>query len=77
MIGKKIGARKTGSKAANVRRLTDYIRDPSMSCVKRISADLLSWEPRPITSMLWAPYFILVTRKAEASLTHAKPAFVV
>ncbi|MDA8350095.1 MAG: relaxase/mobilization nuclease domain-containing protein [Pseudomonadota bacterium] len=29
MIGKKIGARKTGSKTANVRRLTDYIRDPS------------------------------------------------
>ena len=29
MIGKKIGARKTGTKAANVRRLTDYIRDPS------------------------------------------------
>ncbi len=29
MIGKKIGARKTGSKASNVRRLTDYIRDPS------------------------------------------------
>ena len=29
MIGKKIGARKTGTKAANVRRLTNYIRDPS------------------------------------------------
>ena len=29
MIGKKIGARKSGTKAANVRRLTDYIRDPS------------------------------------------------
>ena len=29
MIGKKIGSRKSGTKAANVRRLTDYIRDPS------------------------------------------------
>jgi hypothetical protein len=29
VIGKKIGARKSGTKAAIVRRLTDYIRDPS------------------------------------------------
>ena len=29
MIGKKIGARRTGTKASNVRRLTDYICDPS------------------------------------------------
>jgi hypothetical protein len=35
VIGKKIGARKSGTKAANVRRLTDYIRDPSQ-CAEKV-----------------------------------------
>ena len=38
MIGKKIGARKTGTKAANVRRLTDYIRDPTQQGEKVLYA---------------------------------------
>jgi hypothetical protein len=29
VVGNKIGARKTGTRATNVRCLTDYIRDPS------------------------------------------------
>jgi hypothetical protein len=38
VIGKKIGARKTGTKTSNVRRLTDYIRDPTQQGEKVLYA---------------------------------------